>query len=197
MPLVIPTGFMQLVYSWNLTGDPEPMVCTMGYDVSAGTGDMNAFLDARRTAYTTAWGAAGRLNVYALAKLTAYVGMGGTSPVVYEKTYAEVGTMVGHPPPSNCAVLVRKNTALGGRRGRGRMYLPPFMLAEGSVDPNGNLDSAFVTGNTQNCTTAFVTNMNPVLFHNSDGVTPAPAPTPITSVAVQSKIATQRRRMRR
>lgn len=107
------------------------------------------------------------------------------------------GTLVDNAITSNCACLVTKSTALGGRRYRGRMFLPPFRLNEGAVDAAGNIAGATVTAiNTSlfNTLTALATGTwFPVLFHQGAG---APDPTPITALTCQSLIATQRRRMR-
>jgi len=45
--------------------------------------------------------------------------------------------------PPNCAALVRKQTAVGGRKNRGRLYMP-WILNEGSVDQMGNIDNSDV-----------------------------------------------------
>jgi hypothetical protein len=109
----------------------------------------------------------------------------------------KVGNVSDACPPSNCAVLISKNTALGGRRYRGRLFFPPVKLNEGAVDQSGNMSGGSVT-DYQTTWDGFVGNLGvsqlePVLFHQ--GASP-PVPTPITSFTVQSVIATQRRRMR-
>lgn len=197
MALLIPPGFAQLVLRWQLAGDPEPMVSTLGYDVSGLGGAYDAFLTSINNQYPISFGAGARLSVYTFIGSILYVGQDGSPPAVYERPAAEAGSSGSQAPPSNCATLVRKNTALGGRRGRGRMFLPPFNLAETSVDANGNLDGAYVSGTNSNLASWLVTGRSPVLLHNSEGVSPPPAPTPITTLVVQTKIATQRTRMRR
>jgi hypothetical protein len=51
---------------------------------------------------------------------------------------ARRGSKVESMLPSNTAALVQKRTALGGRSGRGRVYLPWFLI-EGVTDEIGNL----------------------------------------------------------
>jgi hypothetical protein len=107
------------------------------------------------------------------------------------------GTVSDSVPPSNCAVLIKKNTASGGRRYRGRLFLPPIFLNEGAVDPAGNIAGSPLTS-MQNQWNSFYDDLIagdwvPTLFHQGAG---APSPTAITSFTVQSLIGTQRRRMR-
>lgn len=107
------------------------------------------------------------------------------------------GTLSDSAVPMNCALLVSKNTALGGRSNRGRMFVPPVRLNEGAVDAAGNIaSSALASIQTlfDDWILALVADdFSPKLFHQ--GPSPA-APTQITSLTVQSVIATQRRRMR-
>lgn len=93
------------------------------------------------------------------------------------------------------AVLIRKNTAFGGRKGRGRWYWPsPSVLF---VDDGGQLSSGFVSG-LQSAIDAFhgdlvTANLEPYVLHADAGTVPYP----ITSWSVQTTLATQRRRQRR
>lgn len=120
-----------------------------------------------------------------------------TGDIIGQDLLSAVGTLVDSVVPSNCAMIVQKNTASGGRRYRGRFYFPPIILNDGAVDPAGNINSTplgTMQGNFDAWWTALVAaHWVPVLFHQGAG---APAPTPITSFTVQSLIGTQRRRMR-
>ena len=107
----------------------------------------------------------------------------------------EPGTGTQTDTPQIC-VLVRKNTALGGRAGRGRLYLPgPSAQA---IDPGGVLVGSFITNLQAAFDTFFdeleATNLPPYLLHGAGS--PISTPTPITGFSVQSVIATQRRRVR-
>jgi hypothetical protein len=57
------------------------------------------------------------------------------------------GTAPFSAAPANCAQLVRKLTAFGGRKNRGRLYLP-WSINEGLVDEIGSIDATF-TSDTQ------------------------------------------------
>lgn len=96
----------------------------------------------------------------------------------------------------NSALLVNKNTGLGGRKNRGRAFVPPFNLPEGSVDQAGFI-APVDRGNQQAGYLSYVNAMEAAglflwLFHSD----PADAPSAIVSLLVQPQVATQRRRMR-
>lgn len=100
------------------------------------------------------------------------------------------------PVPINSALLVTKNTALGGRRNKGRMYVPPFLPGESQVDANGNLAAgvqATLQGQFDVATDGdLADDIGYLLYHQTGD----PTPTAITSLVVNNLIATQRRRMR-
>jgi hypothetical protein len=99
-------------------------------------------------------------------------------------------------------MLVRKNTALGGRKNRGRVYVPAGVLPEVGSNQAGFIDVADVAawqGRWDDWFDAIVAaDYNPYLYHQYDpdlGELPE-VPTAITAFAVQPQIATQRLRMR-
>lgn len=95
----------------------------------------------------------------------------------------------------NTAYLISKSTAQGGRRGRGRLYLPgvsePDVESNGLVNPTKvtAINSAFDT-----VVTAADTGNFPLVILSSDGLF---SPLAITSMVCEGTAATQRRRMRR
>lgn len=95
---------------------------------------------------------------------------------------------------SNLCYLVRKNTALGGRQGRGRMYLPG--VDEGEVGSDGAVSvgqvAALQAALDDFYAALILVTIIPVVLHD-DALTP----TPMTTAVVQAVAATQRRRMRR
>ena len=95
--------------------------------------------------------------------------------------------------PQN-ALLVRKNTTHGGRKGRGRMFLPG--ITEGTADESGTIAGGTVAiyqagfdGFLADLTAGGNT---PFLLHNDET-----DPYEITSFSVQALMATQRDRIRR
>jgi hypothetical protein len=116
------------------------------------------------------------------------------------------GTRGGASLPPNCAVLMQKRTGVGGRRNRGRCYLPHCV---GETDVNeGGVIAAAVLATLQNRADVWLDRLNnggvpgtptpAFLLHGVDPVTGDPfIPTPVTSHPVSGTIATQRRRLRR
>lgn len=105
------------------------------------------------------------------------------------------------------AVLMHKRTARGGRRGRGRMYLP-WAIGDDSVDEAGRLSSGSVTAfNTRG--SDFLTNISNVaevddmyLLHgesspDAENPTTPGAPNEVTSLTVDPIVGSQRRRLGR
>lgn len=191
MALVIPPGFAQIVYRWTLAGDPEEMISTVGADTSAEGG---ATAINWREAWLSAFPAISYSSNWFFLGVRAYIGQDGGPPVIQDAPANLQGTGEQNTTPQNCSLLVRKSTALGGRAGRGRMFLPPFNLDEGNVDAKGMLDLDYLN-DMQTLFNAVFLPVAPVILH--DSATPgAPAPTPITGWTVDPRIATQRRRLR-
>jgi hypothetical protein len=73
------------------------------------------------------------------------------------------------------------------------MFVPVTSVGEGGISPTGQIESSIVAA-LQTAWTAMFTEMSFFLFH--DEASPVLAPTAITSLLVDPKLATQRRRMR-
>lgn len=197
MGVQIPVGYAQATLRWSVAGDSEIMVSTLGiYD---GVGAMTP------TQYANAWDAAYMASTLSAPSawaagwsiMTSMVTtMLASGPVTLEIGGALAGTGAAGSPPQNCAVLVRKQTPLGGRRNRGRMYLPPGIVLETNVNQVGTIDAAVVStlqGRVNSLETQLTANaLVPVLLHSDGGV-----PTIIDQFVIQPKIATQRTRLRR
>lgn len=113
----------------------------------------------------------------------------------YEFASNVAGTVTGQCSPPNVTLLVKKVTGMGGRKGRGRMYLPG--VSEASTDVAGVLDETY-RGQVETDLADFKTdlaiiNAFPVLLHTLE----ADSPNNITSFIVETSVATQRRRLRR
>lgn len=197
MGVVIPVGYAQMNMRWSVAGDPEFMYCTLGlFDVTGAklpavqAADVGAAWDA-----STLTTAANMLAGWSAGTVLTTV-MTGTGPITFETGTAVAGSAAAGTLPNNCAVLVRKQTAAGGRRNRGRMFVPPAYNNESGVNQVGTLDPATVTvyQNLMNSleNELVAVDMLPMLLHSNGGI-----PTAITSFLVQPKLATQRTRMRR
>lgn len=202
MTLVIPPGFAQAALQFRHTSDPDPWYITYGFDgsglisdppeVGAIIGSYWAdFIDDLVSSDVTCTG----------VKLT--IGQDAADNLV---VFVPLNIAGGSPSarlPQNCALLVDKSTQLGGRKGRGRFFIPG-VLAESEVSSVGVIDSTYLAGIQIACNqvlNAHNDGINPdppvpmVLLHNADGAD-TPVPTPITLLTAQQLISTQRRRLR-
>jgi hypothetical protein len=118
---------------------------------------------------------------------------------------AVVGTLVQASVPPNVALLVYKRTARGGRRGRGRLFLP-WAPSVNAVNEDGTIVTSYMTTAQTALETfraALITNDMPmvVLHKPSQPGTQHPttqgAPDPVTALNPSGLISTQRRRLGR
>jgi hypothetical protein len=196
MGVIIPDGFGQVSYHTMTDFDSEEMVWTCGLDFSVVPDPQDALDDLE-----AAWGAniqSLTSSVTTLVRIKLKYGPTSTGPS-YEQLVGVGGTNGGALPPPNVAVLVSKQTALGGRKGRGRVYLPGISSVSAGLDSGGNIDAT-----RQNAVTAAMEGWRgdvtagtasggfpPVLLHSDNT-----GPSTITAFAASNKLATQRRRLR-
>lgn len=220
MPLTIPVGDALVAYHFRFGGDLEDMIITIGGRAVAGPFSL---------LHTERFGQAWRVNMLpfqssggVLAKVVARVRQDGGGDIVHEWVPSPVagGGSAGTTFPPNVALLVRKHTNRGGRRGRGRWFVPG--IVETLADNDGSVPSASIASwNT--ALDAYRTDLGgallsgspvePLLFHNNSTTTTTttgpgsktititegaagPAPDVITDFTVDTKVATQRRRLR-
>ena len=115
--------------------------------------------------------------------------------LTFESTNAPVaGTASGTGWSPQVCFLIRKVTAVGGRRNRGRWYLPGG--SEGDVDTNGDIPAgalAVVNTNVNNFFSDITTADFGFCILHADGG----APTDIVDLVPSARCATQRRRLQR
>lgn len=194
MPLVIPDGFSQVEYRWSLTGDPEVMVHTCGIDNGVIVGDLIG-AGLLNSDFLNAWPVGNQASVYTYLGVVLRVGNASGPPTIFEVPASRVGGNASvSPPAQNTCLLVRKQSSQGGRAGRGRMYMPPFMFDEASISPAGVINSAPVNQIQGFIDAWFHRNDAYVILHSEGSTLP---PSPIGSFIVDPIVATQRRRLRR
>jgi hypothetical protein len=197
MTLVIPPGFADLAYEIRNDGDPDPWYVTCGIDLGD-TDNIPALGIALLGGFTTIMDLLNGSSQNTAVKIT--VGQDGASPVRYTIPRVGPGGVGGSGSaklPQNCAALVRKNTALGGRQHRGRLFLPN-VLDEGEVSHVGLIAAPMMTALTTKVDLWFDTfeDTPMVILHNNVGVGDTPDPTPVTSLTCDNVVSTQRRRLR-
>lgn len=214
--LYVPENIGVGIIRWTLEGDSEEMVVTLGLQSTRVTFDAEIMAEDLRAAVEAAGSlvgaASGMYSQWTFVGTTVRL-QTSTGFLSGEAIANTVGTATGETLPNNSAILIKKNTGSGGRRFRGRMYLPMYGLEESDVSSSGVIAGAEVTS-LQNRLDAFLAALDtneliPLLLHYPFGHwdesdppefiidDPEPDPTIITSFAVQNRIATQRRRLRR
>lgn len=203
MALEIPIGFAQVTYVMQQAGDTDPYNCTIGIDASLSSASNEDILGQCAAAWVLNI-LAGQSTGITLTSVRGTFGTDGVDPILVDWPSGAQGPNTQGMLPQNCALLVRKNTLLGGRRNRGRMFVPGI-LPDGQVDNVGVIGTSVVNG-LQVQFNNFLEDLRgegeagdepirPVILHNFKAGAPLD-PTPITSLTVQSVIATQRRRLR-
>lgn len=190
--MVLPSNeFAQVNFQFTMAGNPNLEEITLGLNIGNSTDSYQDIVENLRDHWDQ-WPAHQQSSSLSFTQAVLKVG-----PDISGPTYVTPGSgglyASSSSVPPNVAVLVRKVTALGGRRGRGRMYVPG--IPEGSVSAGGLIGSS-VIGDWQSALDSFLSalvadNTPPVLLHSD-----ATAPTEITDFAVQAFVATQRRRLR-
>lgn len=193
---IIPNGYAQLNQVIALAGDTDEMITTIGLKFDGITfADVPTIMEAAFDAWELNF--KGRMTAdYSLMRIDSYSNFGGEN-LTYTTTQAAVQCQVAqNSAPQNCAYLLKKITGTGGRTGRGRMYVPG--VSEEVVSATGVVTGSTVTAwNT--AAAAYLTALNgiagvdhAVLLHSQIG----DLPMEITTIVCDSRIATQRRRLR-
>lgn len=185
----IPVGFAQATFIFTGAAAPNGAATTLGLDpVSSDPVDIAELL-------ASAWAA----NIDAvfsanlqLSSILVKMGPNETGNF-HELAVGNVGAVSGSCDPPNTAWLIHKITATGGRRGRGRMFIPGVFAA--NTNDAGVIDSGTFTALTSSWDAFYEdlvsNNVPPALLHSDS--TP---PYAITGLTVDPVVATQRRRLR-
>lgn len=183
----VPVGYTNLTYLFKNTTSSRTFTTSIAVlDISVG-GPRSAAqmaLDGWTEMHDTgAPGAAGSMiDDYSFEGCVATFGTSSGDLIAQFLQHTQ-GSVTDSCVPQNCALLVKKQTALGGRRNRGRFFAPPTFLNEGAVDASGNIAASALSSIQTMWTNLFnglaTTDLEPQLFHEGAG---APAPTPVTGV---------------
>lgn len=191
MPIIIPNGYAQFTLEWGGVALPEGAATVFGTEVEPGD-----------TPTALAEGVSALVETTLLTVMSTEVTLvsvvckkGPTDTGPFARVAAGVaGDQAGDPVSPAVSVLVSKQTASGGRKNRGRMYLPG--LREANVSSGGVISSTNRTA-WQAAVDDFFDGLGlgliPMVILHTSNV----APTPVTALSVQSVVATQRLRQRR
>lgn len=198
MSVIIPPGFAAASMEHWLGNYPRPAVTTWGLDISGASysPDELAFQ------FASAFNATISLlldSSTTMRDARVLIGQDGGDPVVgYSYLQQQGGRNMPGTPPA-LALMVDKRTNLGGRRNRGRVYLP-WAINETEVSEQGGISGARIDL-WQATMTSFMGELEdrdipPVVLHGPGTTTPPP-PTPVTNFIPNPTIRTQRRRQTR
>lgn len=198
MSVVIPPGYAQASIEYWLAGYTRPAVTTWGLDISANVYDAESMANGFHEMYTTAFLPRTDSNV-TLRNARIIVGQDAPDPIIGTSVLTTAGTSSRASTPPALALMISTPTGLGGRRNRGRKYIP-WAVAESDVDEYGTIGSTTITAWNGSCI-QFVNELadnqwDLVLLHGA-GSSPVPAPTPITGLAPNPIIRTQKQRQAR
>lgn len=190
--MTIPAGYAQAQYRYTGSVLPYGAAMTMGYNITSFSGGPDDLAEVIGDSWETRFEAVTQQQVN-LTTLFVKLGPDSTGPSA-EYAVGGVGTINDPPASPASAILVSKQTASGGRRNRGRLYMPG--LWDGAVQDAGVLSGGTVTS-VQAAWNNHLADLDtagifPVILHSDEG-----SPTSIIAMSVAPKIATQRRRLRR
>lgn len=192
MGQVIPDGFGQATLNFDfITGPSNPMAMVFGY-INDGAQAPSVNANFIRDSYIQhVMGSIVISNNVAFFGVDVLQNPGGQSG---SATANFVGSEGNQSLPPQVAILVKKLTAQGGKKGRGRFYQPGITVvnvSEGGVlgaPAIANLNTAFTNWNTDLGSVS----IEMYILH-SEALTP---PFAVTGFAVDPVVATQRRRIR-
>lgn len=199
MGVIVPEGDFQMSLIWTNSLTSKDFTVTMGLSAPLATPTPTEVADTIYDMLTDDVGSGALCRDDIMAGGWQFQGVSGfqqteDGPLLGAHLEVVAGTGTDNDVPVNCAVLATKQTAAGGRKNRGRMFLPPS-LADLQTDTDGSIKDgkdAFMSGIINTWPEVLVTDNLVMVIHHSDGS----AGTAITGFAVSSLLATQRKRMR-
>jgi len=193
--MIIPAGYAQANYRFTGAAVPLGAQFTIGLDPDPAVDVVEC-----ATLLVESWNA-GSIDEYygsncVLVGVDVKFGPNATGPSATGETSTQGNAGTSTVPP-NVSVLIQKQTALGGRAGRGRLYFPA--IPEAQVDGSGLVSSTWTDGLDVEFAAMAVAwgagGLEPVVLHGAGS--PLTTPTPITDFVAAGQCATQRRRNRR
>jgi len=195
----IPVGYGQWVFETQHAGIQHTAITVLGFKVATPPytqGQCTAAGSAWATAMAPLWDAE-----VSMARVIANIGNDGP-PIRFESIISVAGSRASQVVlPPNLTYLVRKTTAFGGRRYRGRMYIPFVSNADLGNIQTGQLASGAVTllqaraTAVQSGLVAAGPNASELSLLHASGLSTLPSPTTVATLAADDFVATQRRRL--
>jgi hypothetical protein len=202
MALTIPIGFGQYRHEFSLLGDPEPMFCIFGWSSEEGVVDLQTVATGIHNAGKVLHSGIAVSTTTLNRTTVTFVPTSEGVTTVSEAFAPQAGGNVVDALTQNTTYLMKKTTATGGRRGRGRAFWPGVRADQ--VSDAGILTAATVLDYTNKLAT-YLTSVKAVagvgdvvvLHDNVVGDANPFVPSPVLSIVMDSRVASQRRRLRR
>lgn len=190
--MTIPEGYSLVRLDFSGSGVPTGAVMTFGLNNAALltpatiADDVGSALDTNNVKLLYD-------NSVSLTNIHVKNGPDATGPF-FDRATVLPGERVGEVGYPGAAVLIKKSSALGGRKNQGRMYMPG--ISEADIALGGVVEASFqaLCQSTWSAIFAELDGSYGMVILHSD---PADTPTGITALNVEGQIATQRRRNRR
>ena len=199
MALVIPDNYYQAFVPIKHEGLGRPAAVTFGVRDVNGTIEPQQVADDVLLAMSAAFLEAFD-NQVRVGPVSVYFDQGGARGSVDGEASFQGQFDSNTTVPPQVALIVRKNTGRVGRPGRGRMFLP-WVLVDADVSETGVLTPGSVSGFQARCDTLLSSlgdASDGLLMHilHEEGVPGGTTPSLVTSLTVDSRTGTQRRRNR-
>lgn len=189
----LPTGYAEITINFGALGGGSDRSIVLGANAAAFGGsaaDMAALVVDAYNDHLVDYVAAG----WEAEEIRVKYGPRDSGEEAVVSSGIGTGTWSGSMMPPQVALLINKQTPLGGRKHKGRIYWP--FCTEAYADDTGDIGStqaANVTDKFEDFRTQLNgVNVDLVLLHAH----PDDEPNLITALTCQTKIATQRRRLR-
>lgn len=188
--MIIPVGYLHVQHFFGGSSVPNGAAVTYGLG-GFGAGTLPDLAEELHDLWATSWQPVLTATTW-LLETRVKAGPNATGPFA-SHVETVFGAITGESVPPNTALLVEKRTDLGGRSGRGRMFVPGVgdsaVAAGGDIAPTSLADyqavaNAWLTGLETTTTGMFI-------LHTASS-----DPTRVTSLTVDPIAATQRRRLR-
>jgi hypothetical protein len=193
-----PPGFANVSAQLTLAGLARPAYVTFGINPT----DTSPQIVANKVliSMTSAGSFMSRMDSsVTLSQIRVSLGTDGSEDLVGQVTGTTVGSIAGGGTPPQVAVLLHKVTTRGGRRGRGRMFIP-WWAPETNVDEAGLIDTSILDdlqAAADNFLAALLTNGVPMYLLHDPGKTAEGPPNEVLGLTVDRLTSTQRRRLGR
>lgn len=197
---IIPPGFADCAVEIVHTALARPAYVTFGVAVPGGTTDPDVIAEDVATAFTAPNSMSDRLDTgCTVTTVTCRVGQDAGDPRIGVFAPNKAGVGLANAVPVNVAALIHKRTNFGGRRGRGRIFMP-WCLDDTEVDEGGAIGVAAradLQANADVFLNVFALGGYSMVVLHSPGQSSASVPFPVTSLTVDPRVSTQRRRLGR